>query len=125
MSALLQSVSPVLKLNSRTMKPTIDLFVGKLGFEVDTVLREPPIFAMLKRDDQIIMMECKPFIPWRQSGWAAYFWANDVEKLRQEFVDNGLERTTEITQKLYGCLEFKVPLPDKRFVVFGQVIRSS
>ncbi len=125
MSASLQSVAPVLRLNSRTMKPTIDLFVGKLGFEIDAELREPPIFAMLKRDSQIIMLECKPVIPWKQSGWAAYFWSNDVEKLRQEFADNGLEGTTEIKEKFYGCLEFKVPLPDKRSIVFGQFINSS
>lgn len=125
MLAYLQAAAPVLRLNSRTMKPTIDLFVGKLGFEIDTVLREPPKFAMLKRDSQIIMLECKPVIPWKQSGWAAYFWTKDVENLRQEFIENDLEGVTEVVEKFYGCLEFKVPLPDKRAIVFGQVISSS
>jgi len=83
------------------------------------------MFAMLKRDNQIIMLECKAFIFWRQSGWAAYFWSDNVEALRQEFVTNGLENATEIVDKFYGCREFKVPLPDNRSVVFGQVIRSN
>lgn len=118
----LQSVAPVLRLNSRTMQPTLELFSKKLGFSVDTVLGAPPKFAMVKRDCHTVMLECKPIIPWKQSGWAIYFWVDDARELRQEIVETGLIGLSEIIEKEYGCIEFKVSLPDKRSLVFGQVL---
>ena len=33
-----EAIAPVLNVNSRTMKPTLDLLTEKLGFEIDTVV---------------------------------------------------------------------------------------
>ena len=58
MSVNYESIAPVLNVNSRTMKPTIELFTDKLGFEVDTELGKQPAFAMLKKDDLTVMLFC-------------------------------------------------------------------
>ena len=118
-SPMLQSVAPVLRLNTRTMKPTISLFED-MGFSVDTLLGEPPRFAMMKRDDLTVMLECRILIPWRQSGWAVYFWVNEVEELQHEFARADIKDVTALVEKRYECIEFKVRLPDGRSIVFGE-----
>ena len=102
------------------MRPTIRLFED-MGFSVDTLLGEPPRFAMMKRDDLTVMLECRILIPWKQSGWAVYFWVNEVEKLQHEFTRAGIKEVTEPVEKHYGCIEFKVRIPDGRSIVFGQI----
>ena len=123
-ASTLQSVAPVLRLNSRTMQPTLELFSTNLGFSLDTVLGTPPRFAMLKRDCLTVMLECKRIIPWKQSGWAIYFWEDNARDFRQEIIDSGLTGVSGLIEKEYGCIEFKVPLPDKRSLVFGQILSS-
>ena len=106
----LQSVAPVIRLNSKTMEPTISLF-RDLGFMTDTLLGDPPQFAMMHRDELTVMMECKFIIPWKLSGWAIYFWVSDLSLLRAEYINSGIEEVSDIVKKDYGCLEFKVRMP--------------
>ena len=106
------------------MQPTLELFSNNLGFSVDTVLGAPPRFAMLKRDCLNVMLECKRIIPWKQSGWAIYFWVDNATDFRQEIIESGLTGVSGLIEKEYGCIEFKVPLPDKRSLVFGQILSS-
>jgi len=54
------------------MKPTIDFFTEKLGFNVDTAIGKEPRFAMVSKDDITIMLACKPIFPWPHKGWAVY-----------------------------------------------------
>ena len=42
----------------------------------------------------------------------------------QEIVEFVLTSVSEITEKEYGYIEFKAPLPDKRSLVFGQALPS-
>ena len=81
-----ESIAPVLNVNSRTMKPTLDLFTEKLGFEIDTVQGRQPAFAMLKKDELTIMLVCRPAIPWPHKGWATYIWVNDVDPLNADLL---------------------------------------
>ena len=95
-----------------------------MGFSVDTLLGEPPRFAMMKRDDLTVMLECRILIPWKQSGWAVYFWVSEVEELQHEFTRAGIKEVTALVEKPYECIEFKVRLPDGRSIVFGQRLSS-
>ena len=119
MSSRLQSVAPVIRLNSRTMGPTISLF-SDMGFMPDVLLGDPPRFAMMHRDELTVMLECKFTIPWKYSGWAVYFWVSELSLLRAEFIKSGINQISDIVKKDYGCLEFKVRMPDKRSLVFGE-----
>lgn len=102
------------------MKPTIALFVDQLGFAVDTVLGKQPAFAMLKRDEMVIMLVCRPAIPWPHKGWAAYFWVDDIEAMYAELVDRGAPIKVGPHDREYGCREIEVKTPDGREIVFGQ-----
>lgn len=75
---------------------------------------------MMHRDELTVMMECKFIIPWKLSGWAIYFWVSDLSLLRAEYINSGIEEVSDIVKKDYGCLEFKVRMPDKRSLVFGE-----
>ena len=102
----------------------IDLFVEKLGFEIDTVLGKQPAFAMLKRDDLVIMLACKPAIPWPHKGWAAYIWVDDIETLHADLIARDAPIKVGPHDKGYGCREIEVSTPDGRQIVFGQLIKN-
>jgi hypothetical protein len=115
-----KSIAPVLNVNSRTMQPMIDLFVDKLGFEIDTVLGKQPAFAMLKRNDLVIMLACRRAIPWPHKGWAVYIWVDDIEMLHTDLVARKAPIKVEPHDSAYGCREIEVSTPDGRQIVFGQ-----
>ena len=115
-----KSIAPVLNVNSRTIKPTIDFFVEKLGFETDTILGKPPAFAMLKKDDIVVMLVCKPAIPWPHKGWAAYIWVDELETLHADLVTRAAPIKVGPHEKDYGCREIEVSMPDGRQIVFGE-----
>lgn len=119
MPSRLHSVAPVIRLNRQTMGPTTKLF-SDMGFMVDTLLGDPPLFAMMRRDELTVMLECRHTIPWKLSGWTVYFWVSELSLLRAEYINSGISGISDIVQKNYGCLEFKVRLPDKRSLVFGE-----
>ena len=116
----LKSIAPVLNVNSRTMKPMIDLFVERLGFEIDTVLGKQPAFAMLRKDDVVIMLACKPAIPWPHKSWAAYIWVQDIEAVHADLLTRKAPIKAGPHNKDYGCTEIEVSTPDGRQIVFGQ-----
>jgi hypothetical protein len=116
----LKAIAPVLNVNSRTMQPTIALFVEQLGFEIDTVLGKEPAFAMLKRDGLVIMLACKPSIPWPHKSWAAYIWVDDLATLHSDLVARGAPIKAGPHDRDYGCREIEVSTPDGRQIVFGQ-----
>lgn len=117
---ILQRCAPVLSLNKRTMQPTIDFFVERLGFHVDTVLGKQPAFAMLCRDENTVMLACRPSIPWVHKGWAIYFWVDNVDAFTTEITQRGAQLKCGPTMKGYGCREIEILLPDGRDVVFGE-----
>ena len=121
-SSKLKSIAPVLNVNSRTMKPMMDFFTAKLGFDVDTVLGKQPAFAMLKKDEQVVMLACKPLIPWPHKGWAVYIWVDDIDVLHSDLQQRNAPIKTGPTLKEYGCREIEVTTPDGREIVFGQVM---
>ena len=116
----LKSIAPVLNVNSRTMKPMIAFFVDKLGFEVDTVLGKAPAFAMLRRGDIVVMLACKPAIPWPHKSWAAYIWVDDLNALHSDLLAREAPIKVGPHERDYGCRELEVTTPDGRQIVFGQ-----
>ena len=117
-----ESIAPVLNVNSRTMKPTIELFTDKLGFTVDTVVGKQPAFAMLKKDSLSVMLFCRPAIPWPHKGWATYIWVNDVDTLHADLLSRDAPIKVGPHNRDYGVRELEVLTPDGRQIVFGQPI---
>lgn len=115
-----KSIAPVLNVSSRMMQPMIDFFVEKIGFEIDTVLGKQPAFAMLRRDDLVVMLACRPAMPWPRKGWAVYIWVDSIEMLHADLVARKAPIKVGPHDKAYGCREIEVSTPDGRQIVFGQ-----
>jgi predicted enzyme related to lactoylglutathione lyase len=104
------------------MQPMIDFFVEQLRFRVDTVVGKQPAFAMLCRDENTVMLACRPAIPWPHKGWAIYFWVDNVDAFTLEVEQLGAQIKCGPAMKDYGCKEVEIMTPDGRVIVFGQVV---
>ncbi|MEL6103791.1 MAG: glyoxalase superfamily protein [Pseudomonadota bacterium] len=110
----------VLQVNSRTVRAMRDFFVDRLGFHVGSEVGNGPSFVTLDRDGQTVMLACKRHFGFRKSGWAAYFWVDDIESLLSEFEARGAIIKGGIVEKEYGCREIVAIAPDGREIVFGE-----
>jgi uncharacterized glyoxalase superfamily protein PhnB len=103
----------------------------RLGFRiVGYFLGEPPVFAMVGRDDQIVMLSraerSRGSSNRRHKGEAidAYLWVDDVEALYVEFEQSGADITTPPTQRINGMKEIEVRDLDGYVLCFGQEVLS-
>ena len=119
-SSCIQRTAAVLQVNSRTVKLMRNFFVDRLGFEIGTEVGTGPSFLTLDRNGQTIMLVCSRSIGFRKSGWAAYFWVDDIERLLAEFENRGTKLKGQIVDKAYGCREIVAVAPDGREIVFGE-----
>ena len=110
----------MLQVNSRTVKAMRDFFVERLGFEIGGEIGTGPKFVTLDRDGQTIMLDCRRSFGFRKRGWAAYFWVDDIEGLRDEYERRGAKLKGQIIDKAYGCREIVAIAPDGREIVFGE-----
>lgn len=97
-----------------------DFFVDQLGFVVGTEVGTGPTFVTLDRDGQTVMLYCRWSFGFRKSGWAVYFWTDDIEALFGDIASRGTTTKNGIVTKDYGCREFVITAPDGREIVFGQ-----
>lgn len=119
-SARIYRTAAVLHVNSRSVQAMRDFFVDQLGFSVGTEVGIGPRFVTLDRDGQTVMLTCKRHFGFRKSGWAAYFWVDDIERLLSEFEARGAILKGGIVEKAYGCREIVAISPDGREIVFGE-----
>ncbi|MEL6828235.1 MAG: VOC family protein [Pseudomonadota bacterium] len=110
----------VLQVNSRTVRAMRDFFVDRLGFRVGSEVGNGPSFVTLDRDDHTVMLACERQFGFRKSGWAVYFWVDDIESLLSEFEARGAIIKGGIVEKSYGCREIVAVAPDGREIVFGE-----
>jgi hypothetical protein len=101
----------------------------QLGFTYDRFWGEPPRFCMPKRDGLIVMLNQAPaaaplMTDWQaeEKVWSAYFWCDDVESLRREFVERGAHLAYGPCDQLYGIREIGVEDLDGHRLAFGQPI---
>jgi len=103
----------------------------KLGFRiVSYFFEEPPVFAMVGRDDQIIMLllaegsrggsnrSHKP------EAIDAYLWVDDVDALYGELQQSGADIIMPPTLRIYGMKEIEVRDLDGYVLCFGQDMPS-
>jgi uncharacterized glyoxalase superfamily protein PhnB len=101
----------------------------KLGFSiVGYFFEEPPVFAMVGRDDRIVMLSLmdagRGGSNRRHKGDAldAYFWVDDVDGLYAEFRQNGADIVSPPQTQVYGMRELEVRDGDGYVLCFGQDI---
>lgn len=122
MTSRIRRSAAVLQVNGRTIRPMRDFFVDQLGFVVGTEVGARPNFVTLDRDGQTVMLACKCLFGFRKTGWAVYFWVDDIESLFAEFENRGTTLKGKIVNKRYGCRELAAIAPDGREIVFGELV---
>jgi uncharacterized glyoxalase superfamily protein PhnB len=99
----------------------------KLGFAIrGYFFEDPPVFAMVGRDDRIIMLSLMESgrggsnRAFKSEAIDAYLWVDDVDTLYAEFQRNGAEIVMPPTQRIYGMREIEVRDRDGYVLCFGQ-----
>ena len=101
----------------------------KLGFRiVGYFFEDPPVFAMVGRDDQIVMLSLMtagrggPNRGYKDIGLDAYLWTDDVDALYAEFRQSGADIVAPPVVRIYGMKEIEVRDLDGYVLCFGQDI---
>jgi catechol 2,3-dioxygenase-like lactoylglutathione lyase family enzyme len=101
-----------------------------LGFKRDYMAGTPPMFAIVSRDDQPLMLRLvadpKAIVPMQRQGgtWDAFFWVNDARGLHDELRGKGATVLYQPLIQPYGVDEFAIRDQDGHVLGFGQKLES-
>jgi len=99
----------------------------KLGFRiVGYFFEDPPVFAMVGRDDRIIMLSLAQSSrggsnhSHKREAIDAYLWVDDVDALYSELQQSGADIIMPPTLRIYAMKEIEVRDLDGYVLYFGQ-----
>ena len=103
---------------------TLAYYQQKLGFKCLGTWQDPPVYAIIARDQQAIHFRCeKPPAPhpgkYSQELLDAYVFVEDADALYAEFRARDVEFTRALGNMPWNCREFVVKDCDGRLVAFG------
>jgi hypothetical protein len=107
-----------------------EYYRDKLGFQiVGYFFEDPPVFAIVGRDDQIIMLSVMTDghrggsnRNYKDDALDAYLWVDDVDALYAEFRHNSADIVSAPLLRIYGMKELEVRDVDGYVLCFGQDI---
>jgi uncharacterized glyoxalase superfamily protein PhnB len=110
-----------------------EFYRDRLGFRIVGYFGEnPPGFAMVGRDEQIIMLSLMQGgrrggsnRAFKSDAIDTYLWADDVDGLYTSFSAAGVEIVMPPTLRIYGMKELEVRDLDGYVLCFGQDVPSS
>ena len=104
-----------------------EYYRDKLGFTiVGYFFEEPPVFAMVGRNDQILMLSLMGAgrggsnRNYKDDALDAYLWTDDVDGLHTEFQRSGADIVAPPALRIYGMKELEVRDLDGYVLCFGQ-----
>ncbi|HXV07889.1 MAG TPA: VOC family protein [Burkholderiales bacterium] len=102
---------------------SVAFYRERLGFNLDF---EVPGWAFLSRDRFRVMLgECADAMAAHETGdhsYFAYVTVDGIDELYREFVEKGVLRVQDLSNKPWGMREFGVRTPDGHRIMFGQGI---
>lgn len=103
---------------------TLAYYKDKLGFECLGTWQDPPVYAIVARDQQPIHFRCAEPPTANPDKYAdelldAYVFVEDVETLYAEYTGRGVEFTRGLTNMPWHSREFVVKDCDGRLLAFG------
>jgi len=109
-----------------------EYYRDRLGFTIrGYFFEEPPVFAMVGRDDQIIMLSLMDAgrggsnRDHKVDALDAYFWIDDVDALHAEFQRSGADIVAPPQLRIYGMKELEVRDLDGYVICFGQDVSGA
>ena len=103
---------------------TLAYYEGKLGFRCMGTWQEPPVYAIVARDEQAIHFRCAEPPTANPDKYAdelldAYISVEDADALYAEYAARGVEFTRELGNTPWNSREFVVKDCDGRLLAFG------
>ena len=103
---------------------TIAYYSEKLGFECLGTWSDPPVYAIVARDQRVIHFRCAaPPAPspdkYEEELLDAYIYVEDADALYAEFAAKGVEFARGLGNMPWKCREFVVKDCDGRLLAFG------
>jgi len=106
---------------------TLAYYKDKLGFECRGTWQDPPVYAIVTRDQHAIHFRCaEPPTAnpdkYDEELLDAYLFVEDADALFAEYAANGVEFTRELANMPWNSREFVVKDCDGRLLAFGSNI---
>lgn len=105
---------------------TAEYYRDVLGFEILSYFLDPPVYAMVRRDEieihfgksDIGDIQLNETIRHRL-GSDAYIIVSDIDGMHAEFVESGANIVEGLTKRVYGSIEFGILDCDGHCITFG------
>jgi catechol 2,3-dioxygenase-like lactoylglutathione lyase family enzyme len=105
---------------------TAEFYRDKLGFKILGYFLDPPVYAMLERDNVELhfgkadgdTMQTNEAVR-KGLGSDVYIWTNDLEALHKELIANNLEIVEGPVKRVYGTTEITIRDCNGFTIVFG------
>ncbi|HYK36254.1 VOC family protein [Alloacidobacterium sp.] len=109
---------------TRDIPGTVAYYKDKLGFECLGTWQDPPVYAIVARDQRAIHLRCAEPPTANPDKYEdelldAYLNIEDADALYAEYAANGVEFTRELDNMPWGSREFVVKDCDGRLLAFG------
>ena len=103
---------------------TLAYYRDKLGFECLGTWQDPPVYAIMARDQHVIHFRCaEPPSPnpdkYPDELLDAYVFVDDADALYAEYAAQDVEFTRRPANMPWGCREFVIKDCDGRLLAFG------
>jgi uncharacterized glyoxalase superfamily protein PhnB len=103
---------------------TLAYYKDKLGFECLGTWQDPPVYAIVTRDQQRIHFRCAEPPTANPDKYEdelldAYLLVQDIDGLHAEYTGKGMEFTRELADTPWNSREFVVKDCDGRLLAFG------
>lgn len=103
---------------------TVAYYQDKLGFQCLGTWQDPPVYAIVARDQQAIHFRCAEPPTANPAKYAdelldAYIFVEDADALYAEYAGRGVEFTRGVSNMPWYCREFVVKDCDGRLLAFG------
>lgn len=119
---MIRQIAPVFF--STDIPATLAYYKEKLGFDCMGTWQDPPVYAIVARDEQAIHFRCAEPPTVNPDKYAeelldAYIFVDDADALYAEYAANGVEFTRGLGDMPWRSREFVVKDCDGRLLAFG------
>jgi uncharacterized glyoxalase superfamily protein PhnB len=119
---MIRQIAPVFF--TMNIPATLAYYTEKLGFQCVGTWMDPPVYAIVARDEHAIHFRCAELPTANPDKYAdelldAYLFIEDADALYAEYAARGVEFARGVANMPWNCREFVVKDCDGRLLAFG------